>query len=379
MVIAKPGGGIFEVGRDLCKEMSTNSNDNAGCGSKAAMGDCVAQGSGWLSALGFELAYFSGYARLRPRTRGGAGVILRFQRVRPARADAFQPLRSDEITPQFLHQVIRRLKRWDIDIVGMDEACRRAAQPRGRRFVAMTFDGGTCDFVDYAYPLLSAHQVPFTIYLAGALADGRGEMWWLALERIIAGHSRVSLIIDGRQRHFETPTAADKTRAYYYLDSWLRTLPPSALTVAVHDLCTRYSVKLAALAAEAALTWEQVATFAADPLATFGCSTAGLARLANLDDATAQREIATGRAVVRSALPREVNHFAYPFGDAASFDRRHAAMVAAAGFTSGVGALPGVVQPDARSDPYALPRLSWDGRRRSLRALRVMMWGGISP
>jgi peptidoglycan/xylan/chitin deacetylase (PgdA/CDA1 family) len=349
-----------------------------GAAADAAVEDCVTQESGWLSALGYELSYVSGYARWRARSRGGAGVILRFRRVRPARSDAFQPLRSDEITPQVLHQIIRRLKRWDIDIVGMDEACRRAGQPPAEhRFVAMTFDGGTCDFADYAYPLMSAHRVPFTVYLAGAQADGQGAMWWLALERIIAGHLRVSLMIDGRQRHFETATTADKIRAWYYLDSWLRTLAPTPLAVAVHDLCLRYGVDLAGLLAEVALTPAQVAAFAADPLVIFGCTTAGPVRLASLDDATAQREIAAGQAMAQSALSREIRHFAYSPGDAGSFDRRHAAMVAAAGFASGAGAIPGVVQADGRSDLHALPRLSWDGRRRSLRALRVMLYGGI--
>jgi peptidoglycan/xylan/chitin deacetylase (PgdA/CDA1 family) len=139
------------------------------------------------------------------QTRGGAGIILKFERVRPPRQDAFQPLKAHEITPWFLDRTIRALKRWPIDIVGMDEVCRRASAPRaGRRFVALTFDGGTRDFVDFAYPLLAAHEVPFTLYLPSAFADGLGAMWWLALEQAIATHDRISLIIDHRQRHFET-------------------------------------------------------------------------------------------------------------------------------------------------------------------------------
>ena len=49
-----------------------------------------------------ELAYFSGYARLKQRQTGGAGVVLRFERVRPRQRRRFQPLSGDEITPQFL-------------------------------------------------------------------------------------------------------------------------------------------------------------------------------------------------------------------------------------------------------------------------------------
>ena len=56
------------------------------------------------------------------RATGGAGVVLRFQRVRPRRGDRFQPLKSAEITPHFLDRTIAALKRWKYDIVSLDEA-----------------------------------------------------------------------------------------------------------------------------------------------------------------------------------------------------------------------------------------------------------------
>lgn len=336
----------------------------------------MAQGGGWLKGLGYELAYFSGYAALRAAAGGGAGSILTFQRVRPRRTDRFQPLAASEITPQFLHRVIRMLKRSPLDIVGMDEVCRRAATASmPRRFVAMTFDGGTRDFVDYAYPLLAAHEVPFAVYLPTAFADGLGEMWWLALERVIATHDRISLIIDDKQRHFETATLADKRHAHHYLDSWMRTLSASDLSVAIGDLCRRYSVDLGALSRDNAMSWDDIASFAGNPLATIGSGTVNYPRIANIEDATALREITMGRAVAASALPRDSGHFAFPFGDRTSFDDRHIRMLTQAGFASGVTSIPGVVQPDGRSNPHALPRLVWDGRRTSLRALRVMLSG----
>ena len=46
-----------------------------------------------------------------------------------------------------------------------------------------------------------------------------------------------------------------------------------------------------------------------------------------------------------------------------------------AGFISAVSAGPGVVRSDGGSDLMALPRIAWDGRRNSLRALRVVLSG----
>ena len=80
--------------------MSTKSNNNA-----AAVGACFGVGNlapenQFVKRAQMELAYFSFYARLKQRQTGGAGVVLRFQRVRPRRLGGFQPLQAQEISRQ---------------------------------------------------------------------------------------------------------------------------------------------------------------------------------------------------------------------------------------------------------------------------------------
>ena len=334
-------------------------------------------GIGLVTRAKLELAYFSGYA-MAMQSRGGAGVILRFARVRPRHTGRFQPLRSDEITQQFLDRVIHALKRWNLDIVSIDEVCRRAvtlASPR--RFVCLTFDGGYKDVVSSAYPVLSRHGVPFTVYVPTAFPDGVGEAWWLALEAVIAREDRLSLIMDREERHFNIASAVEKSELYAFLDRWMRSLPPSDLSLAINDLCSRYSVDLATLSHDASMDWHDLAMLAADQRVTIGAATVNYPVLSNLGDAEALREMTMGAAVIETALDRQIRHFAYPFGDAASWQRKHAAMAAEAGFTSAVSTVPGVVRNAGRSDLDALPRISWDGRLQSLRALRVMLSGSL--
>jgi hypothetical protein len=100
--------------------------------------------------------------------------------------------------------------------------------------------------------------------------------------------------------------------------------------------------------------------------------------LSNLKDADASREITMGRAVAQAAFHRDVRHFAYPFGDRASFRRQHVAMAEEAGFLSAASAIPGVVQTEGRTNLQALPRIAWDGRH-SLRAMRVILSGALFP
>jgi peptidoglycan/xylan/chitin deacetylase (PgdA/CDA1 family) len=348
-------------------------------GTAAVRGVALSSGNQILSGLRLHFAYFSGYARLMERRRGGAGAILRFERVRPARNAAFQPRRAHEITPDFLDRTVRALKRWKFDIVGMDEVCRRAVMPRPpRRFVCLTFDGGTRGLMTYGYPVLSKHGVPFTVYLPTAFPDGLGEAWWLALEAVIGRNDRIALMIDRVEKRFEIADTDEKVRLYDFLYEWMRSLEPPDLSAAINDLCKRYSVDLAAISRDAFMNWDDLTKLAADPNVTIGSATVNYPNLANLKDAAASREMTMGQAVAQSAFHRDVKHFAYPFGDRASFDRQHVMLAGEAGFASAVTALPGVVQAEGKTNLHALPRIAWDGRQRSLRVMRVML-SGILP
>jgi peptidoglycan/xylan/chitin deacetylase (PgdA/CDA1 family) len=330
----------------------------------------------FLKRARLELAYFSLYARIMQRWTGGAGVVLRFERVRPPRSDRFQPLRAQEITPRFLDRTIRALQRWNFDIVSIDEVCRRAATPASpRRFVCLTFDGGYKDVMTSAYPVLSRHGVPFTVYVPTAFPDGLGEAWWLALEQMIARENRIGLMMDRSERHFDIRNIAEKYQLYEFLAGWMRTLAPSELTFAINDLCKRYSVDLAALSRAASMDWADLAKLAADPLVTIASATVNYPVLSNLKDSDALREMTMGRAVAEAAFDREVRHFVYPFGDRAAFRRQHVAIAAEAGFASATSAISDVVEAEGRTNLQALPRISWDGRQQSLRAMRVILSG----
>ncbi|UVO40007.1 polysaccharide deacetylase family protein [Bradyrhizobium arachidis] len=329
----------------------------------------------WLERLRLELAWLTGQPLLRSR---GVGAILRFERVRPHQRGAFQPLRQSEITPQFLDRAIRALKRWDYDFLGMDEVCRRAVTlPEKRRFVALTFDGASKDLISHAYPVLARHAVPFALYVPTAFPDGVGEAWWLGLEQVIARESRISLMMGDKEQRFNVTGNAEKQALFSYLENWMRSLAPSDLSAAIADLCTRYRIDLAALSREASMDWEDLARLAADPQVTIGSATVNYPNLANMKDTAALREMTMGKAVTEASFRREIRHLAFPFGDRSSFRRAHVVMAEEAGFASAVSTISGIVDAEGRTNLRALPRISWDGRLRSLRMMRVLVSGVV--
>jgi len=328
-----------------------------------------------MTSLKLELGYFTGRA-WQNREVGGAGVILRFARVLPRRSGQFQPLKADEITPRFLDRTIRALKRWKYDFVTMDEVCRRAViMSQRRRFVALTFDGAYKDQFTAAYPILARHHVPFTIYVPTSFPDGVGEPWRLALEKIIAKEMRFGLMINREEQHFQIRTVEQKYEVYEYIESWMRQLAPSDLTAAVNDLCKRYSVDFAALSRDTFMDWSDLDKLIADPMVTIGNATVNYSPFSNLKERTVLREMTMANAVIDAALHRSVRHFAYPFGDRESFRRAHVKLAEEAGFASAVSTIPGIVDTEGRTNLRALPRICWDGRMRSLRAMRVILSG----
>jgi peptidoglycan/xylan/chitin deacetylase (PgdA/CDA1 family) len=330
-----------------------------------------------LARLGLELGYFTGIARILARRTGGLGVILRFERVRPRVPRGFQPLRAHEITPEFLDRTLAALKRWKFDVVSIGEVVERLRAPAAhqRRFVCLTFDGAYRDFLTNAYPVLARHKVPFTIYVPASFPDGLGELWWLALEQVIARHERIGLVIDGLERRFDCRKAREKREVYTVLYDWLRSLPQAERSPAIRDLCGRYRVDLKVVSQDAVMTWPELGELASDPLATIGSATLSYPVLSRTMNDTAERELKMGRAVVESAIGRKSPHLAYPFGDNRAFGRRHVLIATQLDFTSAVTAEPGVITANGQTGVMSMPRITWDGRRRSLRAMRVILTG----
>src|SRR5438105_6745373 len=95
---------------------------------------------------GLETLYFSAaHVAMRP-FGSGVGAILTLHHVRPPRLDRFQPNRLLEVTPSFLEDVIRDLRRCRLDLVSLDEMHRRYAERDfRRRFVCITIDDGYRD------------------------------------------------------------------------------------------------------------------------------------------------------------------------------------------------------------------------------------------
>lgn len=335
---------------------------------------------------GLEALYFSGAHHLLRPLLSGVGAIFMLHHVRPAREGAFQPNRHLEVTPEFLRATLCHLRSRDIDIVSMDELHERLVQGRfARRFAAFTLDDGYRDNVDYALPVLREFDAPLAVYVASDFAEGSGRLWWAALEAVIAKAEQIELRTRNAALRLDTTTPAAKQAAFDRLHDWLRALPGEHdLKREIEALCAKYGVDLGALCRSLCLSWDEVKTFAADPLVTIGAHTISHCNLARQAEDIAAQEMAISRARIEQALERPVQHFAYPYGDREAAGMREFALAASVGFKTAVTTRPGMLFAENAGHMTALPRVSLNGNYQDARILPVLtsgaataMWNGF--
>jgi peptidoglycan/xylan/chitin deacetylase (PgdA/CDA1 family) len=329
---------------------------------------------------GLETLYFSAAHHLMRPFVAGLGVILTLHHVRPPRFDRFQPNRLLEIRPSFLDDVVRWLRRSRLDLVSLDEMHRRLTRGHlSRRFVCITIDDGYRDTLRWAYPILKKHQVPFAVYIPTGFPDRLGELWWLALEAVVARNKRVQLLIDGKEQGFECASVAEKRHLFEQLYGWLRSFrTEEQLRHVVRDLAGRYQVEISAFCDELCMNWDELATLAADPLVTIGAHTVNHVMLAKVPEKSARSEMEMSRSVIAASLGRRPDHLSYPVGDPTSAGPREFRIASELGFKTAVTTRPGMIFPEHRDHLTALPRISLNGEHQQLRYVRVLLSGAAT-
>jgi peptidoglycan/xylan/chitin deacetylase (PgdA/CDA1 family) len=334
---------------------------------------------------GLEALYFSGaHVLLRP-ILSGVGTIFTLHHVRPAKGGDFQPNRHLEVTPDFLRAMLHHLKSHDIDIVTLDEVHHRLTNRMfARRFAAFTLDDGYRDNRDFALPVLREFAAPLTVFVASDFAEGTGRLWWVALERAIAKAATVEVTMGGNAMRLDTSTASGKQTAFDLLHDWMRSLQEHDLRREIGALCARHGVDENAICRDLCMSWDELKTFAGDPLVAIGAHTISHCNLAQQSEAAAREEMTVSRARIEERLQRDVFHFCYPYGDRPAAGAREFALAAAAGFKTGVTTRPGMIFAESADHLTALPRVSLNGNYQEKRILPVLtsgaataMWNGF--
>nr|WP_246472966.1 polysaccharide deacetylase family protein [Pelagibacterium limicola] len=256
----------------------------------------------------------------------------------------------------------------------MDEALARLRSgARHRPFVVFTFDDAYRDNLTHALPVLRRHNAPFTLFVPTALVDGVGEVWWQALEDIIAANLVVSL----GDRKVDTATVEQKNALYEELYWYYRTIPESQRVEEITALADAHGVDLPAHCRALIMDWDELRTFANEPLCTIGAHTVHHYELSKLAEDEARTEMTASADILAERFGVRPRHFSYPIGSRQAAGAREYRLAREAGFESAVTTIPGGLYPDHAENTTTLPRISLNGNFQDPRYIDVFLTGAL--
>jgi peptidoglycan/xylan/chitin deacetylase (PgdA/CDA1 family) len=281
--------------------------------------------------------------------------IMIFHRVLATR----DPLFPDEPDAERFDQLLGWIQSW-FNVLPLDEGAKRLRTGSlPARAAALTFDDGYADNFDIALPILRAHGLSATFFIATGYIDG-GRMWNDTIIESVRRTklSRWDLSAQGLSA-FELTTDGERRRAIDKIIGAVKHLPPEERSAVTAQIADEANVPLPN---DLMMTSDNLVDMRRAGM-QIGAHTVTHPILARLEDRKAEQEISGSKAFLEGLLGERIGLFAYPNGKPAEDWRpEHAAMVRRLGFEAAVSTAPGTATRN--SDPMQLPRFTpWDRTR----------------
>jgi peptidoglycan/xylan/chitin deacetylase (PgdA/CDA1 family) len=293
----------------------------------------------------------SGIGSVVGRRYGGRGLIFMLHSV----TDTAAPGQTLRCSLQTLENALQWVRREQLDIVTLDQALCRLAEPHPRKFVVFTFDDGYRDNISRVLPLMERYAAPFTIYVPTRILTRELNGWWLGLLPLVRDNGSVE--VEPMDQRFDTSSQVLQRRAIAAISSWV--FADGSRAEQLTQTFKRYRVDIEGLLDAEAMTVTEMQHIARNPLVTIGAHTVTHRFLSRLADDEVKWEVAESKRTLEQYLDISVDHFSYPYGAAG---QREAAIVRDAGFktavTTGNGTLFAAHAGDERR--YSMPRETLD-------------------
>jgi peptidoglycan/xylan/chitin deacetylase (PgdA/CDA1 family) len=235
------------------------------------------------------------------------------------------------------------------------------------RAVAITFDDGYADNAVIALPILKAHGLHATFFVADGFLNGGRMFNDTVIEAVRRIRSSVELRVPGLPPALPAGSTAEKRDAVARILRVAKYLAPDERSLAVERIAR---LAESALPDDLMMTDEQVRTLVRAGM-DVGGHTVNHPILSSVDTGTARREIELNRRRLGAITGTEPRLFAYPNGvPGKDFEYQHTQLVRAAGYQAAVTTSWGAARPG--NDLYQLPRFTpWDRDPKRF-ALRLM-------
>lgn len=258
-----------------------------------------------------------------------------------------------KLSPQTIEVMVDYAREHKCRFVSLDEmadAIRK--KKRVRRWIAITLDDGYRDNYKNGTLVFRQLNIPYTIYVCTKMVKGEMLYWWEILEQLVLEQNEI-VLNDGRS--FDCSTKEKKEQAFLDIREVILKLPQDNLKENLKILFANYDIDWDLGKDSMGLTWKQINELAKDPLATIGNHTYSHSAFTGLTDDEIKADINTAASEMRKNAALEMNHFAFPFGEATAVSQHDVELLKKLGFKTSATTNDGLVCYG--TDLLELPRL----------------------
>ena len=207
-------------------------------------------------------------------------------------------------------------------------------------------------------------------------ADGRGDLWWLTLEKVIVQVDALTLKMNGSLRRLRCGTPAEKDATFHTVYWWLRSIDEVDARAIVRELCNGIDFDADSMCRDLMMNWSEIAA-ARRPIRW---SPSAGTRGATMRWPSSRRPRPTPRSTtsvrrIEQETGKPCRHFSYPYGDESSAGPREFEIVKELGLKTGVTTRKGLIHPRHAQELTALPRVSLNGDYQKQRYVKVLLSG----
>jgi len=303
------------------------------------------------------IIYHSGIHNLTKPFFGGRGHILMMHRVIPlTNKSRIHNHLSLEISPEHLERIIDFFLKLGYDFISLDTLSDWIGNNirTKRKFVVFTFDDGYKDNIEFAYPILSKHKVPFTIYVTNSFLDNKAILWWYLLEDLVLKVSNISYVFPSGGIDVKCYSFSQKEKAFNVIRTHIMKLTNENLENELNKFFSSYGFQISDYAPKLCMNWESLTALVTDSLFSIGSHTLNHYNLCNLSGEQAYTEIYESKKIIEDRSRNKVKHFSYPLG---KFGEREVEIARRSGFMTATTTQTGNIHRKHSDNLLSLPRI----------------------
>lgn len=265
---------------------------------------------------------------------GGRGAILNYHRVLPSNKVDNSLVNIAVSTDNFIYQLNYLTK--NFDVISLDDLLLHLKGKSNEFKIAITFDDGYSDNLDYAYPILEKFKAPATIYIITKFINNQFLPWWVKLDHFITNNKK---IVDNKKKIFE-----------FYKNKILLSdqLTVDKIILSIIGINNKLEYN------KIFLNQKEIQYLGKQKLITIGSHSHSHYNFSQLTQAQTLSEFKTSKFILEKIINKKILHFSYPYGGPQNINFRFTKLLKNLGFLSAVTTIrKKLYQPDQ----FELPRV----------------------